>query len=672
MKKSISVTAVSIPQNKVSAKSNVLKPLPLNIQKGLDLKKNNPKETSYDKNVRYEYNNISTIKASTGSKVFSKPKTISTEADTKTSTYSPALAHFSKAVATNAIDTASQADASITASKPRIVSESKLVALYVGDLDEKVTNNVLLETFSRVCSVASVRVCYNTTTGDSLGYGYVNFFSSADADKALETLNYTKILSSEIRIMPSIRDQTKRNNSWGTNVFFSNLPEELTTRKFYETFQEFGGILSCKLNYGKKQGFILFKKREDAAKVVDTFNKKNLMGSTLYVGIHTAKEERDKQKLILSTVKDQQKVAVFVKNLPINISEPLLQSEFEKFGQLISIFIKPVVRLAACWALITFKSLKEANDAITELNGKSFGDNKISCSIAKKKSNEKLSLLKPSNVICFKNLPIDLSQNNLLEMCSKFGTVKSMVFQITNESDEPKNVALVEMKSEQEALAVSEKLYQTMATKNHVWKISMWHGKSEKKDEENDSVSFVLGDNPGSNLLEEVNMYNNTWSRKQKEKRIPISYNENSMANLTFDKQRPWMIPISPVPHHNFQNIPLNAKFPNPQLLIPNIMPVPNTNGYRFLERREMIEKTISDFKNIIQNIVRTSDKLSTNIAVNNIQIITDYILEVYWRNDIIALSKQLTGYKVNQKDNSLIRLQLEKAVRNLRNLDLI
>ena len=60
------------------------------------------------------------------------------------------------------------------------VSQAVKASLYVGDLHPDITDGMLRDAFSQFKSLASERVCRDTSSGRSLGYGYVNFYSIAD------------------------------------------------------------------------------------------------------------------------------------------------------------------------------------------------------------------------------------------------------------------------------------------------------------------------------------------------------------------------------------------------------------------------------------------------------------------------------------------------------------
>ena len=73
-------------------------------------------------------------------------------------------------------------------------------------------------------------------TRRSLGYAYVNFHNVVDAERALDTLNYTAITGKACRIMWKHRDPSMRKSGKG-NIFIKNLSPEMTSQALNDTFR---------------------------------------------------------------------------------------------------------------------------------------------------------------------------------------------------------------------------------------------------------------------------------------------------------------------------------------------------------------------------------------------------------------------------------------------------
>jgi polyadenylate-binding protein len=131
-------------------------------------------------------------------------------------------------------------------------------SLYIGDLHPEVNESELFELFkTNSINTFSIKICRDTSTSASLCYGYVNFYSMEDAERALTTMNYTKLHNKPVRLMWSQRDPSLR-KSGINNVFVKNLPKDFTTAKLCQMFSLYGNILSAKIQSdenGKSKGF---------------------------------------------------------------------------------------------------------------------------------------------------------------------------------------------------------------------------------------------------------------------------------------------------------------------------------------------------------------------------------------------------------------------------------
>eukprot|EP01084_Bolivina_argentea_P259007 436883_1 len=199
-------------------------------------------------------------------------------------------------------------------------------SLYVGDLASDVTEATLFELFNAVGPVASIRVCRDATTRRSLGYAYVNFHSVQDAERALDTMNFTNIRGKQCRIMWSQRDPRLRQSGKG-NIFVKNLHESIDNKTLYDTFSVFGNILSCKVVIDKETqksrgyGYVHYVDDKSAKKAIEGVNGMTISDRKVHAELFKPREER---------IKNEKYTNVYVKYIPKNWNETILKKIFEE------------------------------------------------------------------------------------------------------------------------------------------------------------------------------------------------------------------------------------------------------------------------------------------------------------------------------------------------------
>jgi polyadenylate-binding protein len=257
-------------------------------------------------------------------------------------------------------------------------------SLYVGDLHTDVTEPMLFEIFSHVGPVASIRVCRDAVTRRSLGYAYVNFHNMVDAERALDTLNYTEIKSQPCRIMWKHRDPSIRKTGLG-NVFIKNLDKQLDNRHLNDTFSAFGNIVSCKVatddaGVSKGYGYVQYETKEEAENAIGKVNGMLICDKKVFVGHFVPKQEREK-----SINSDNTYTNVFVKNLPEDVEE--LKPHFEKYGKITSsVVMKNEEGKSKCFGFVNFDTHEAADKAVADMNGKKIGDKDVYVGRAEKKA----------------------------------------------------------------------------------------------------------------------------------------------------------------------------------------------------------------------------------------------------------------------------------------------
>ncbi|CAL1584745.1 unnamed protein product [Knipowitschia caucasica] len=352
-----------------------------------------------------------------------------------------------------------------------------MASLYVGDLHSDVTEAMLYEKFSPAGAILSIRVCRDMITRRSLGYAYVNFQQPADAERALDTMNFDVIKGRPVRIMWSQRDPSLRKSGVG-NIFIKNLDKSIDNKALYDTFSAFGNILSCKVvcdeNGSKGYGFVHFETHEAAERAIEKMNGMLLNDRKVFVGRFKSRKEREAEM----GARAREFTNVYVKNFGDDIDDEKLRELFSQFGNALSIRVMTdATGKSRGFGFVSFERHEDAQKAVDEMNGKEFQGRPIYVGRAQKKMERQTELrrrfeqMKQDRMTRYqgvnlyvKNLDDGIDDERLRKEFSPFGTITSA--KVMLEGGRSKGFGFVCFSSPEEATkAVTEMNGRIVATK---------------------------------------------------------------------------------------------------------------------------------------------------------------------------------------------------------------
>jgi len=359
-----------------------------------------------------------------------------------------------------------------------------MASLYVGDLAPEVTEAMLFEKFSTAGPVLSIRVCRDMITRRSLGYAYVNFQQPADAERALDTMNFDVLKGRPIRIMWSQRDPSLRRSGVG-NVFIKNLDKSIDNKAMYDTFSAFGNILSCKVAQdadggSKGYGFVHFETEEAANNAIQKVNGMLLNEKKVFVGRFVPRKEREKEL----GEKAKKFTNVYIKNFGEDLGDEKLKEVFSKFGKITSYKVvkdrdvkgedgEELLETGPDgknkgFGFVSFEDSESAEKAVDELNGVEMFGKTLYVGRAQKKAERQQELKKKFEQLKLerlnryqgvnlyvKNLDDTIDDERLRKEFTPYGTITSA--KVMNEEGRSKGFGFVCFSSPEEATkAVTE------------------------------------------------------------------------------------------------------------------------------------------------------------------------------------------------------------------------
>ncbi|XP_069744288.1 embryonic polyadenylate-binding protein-like isoform X2 [Narcine bancroftii] len=352
-----------------------------------------------------------------------------------------------------------------------------IASLYVGDLHQDVTEAMLYEKFSPAGPVMSIRVCRDVVTRRSLGYAYINFQQPADAERALDTMNFEVIKGRPVRIMWSQRDPSLRKSGVG-NIFIKNLDDSIDNKALYDTFSAFGNILSCKVvsdeSGSKGYGFVHFETQEAANRAIETMNGMLLNDRKVFVGHFKSHKEREAE----FGSKALEYTNLYIKNFGEDMSSSRLREIFSVFGKTLSVRVMTDQHgRSRGFGFVNFEKHEDARKAVAKMNGKEVNSRIVYVGRAQKKAERQSVLRRQFELmkqernnryqgvnLYVKNLDDGIDDERLRKEFSPYGTITSA--KVMLEGGHSKGFGFVCFSSPEEATkAVTEMNGRIVSTK---------------------------------------------------------------------------------------------------------------------------------------------------------------------------------------------------------------
>ncbi|XP_063232630.1 ELAV-like protein 4 isoform X2 [Bacillus rossius redtenbacheri] len=147
--------------------------------------------------------------------------------------------------------------------------------LIVNYLPQTMTQEDMRSLFSSIGEVASCKLVRDKLTGQSLGYGFVNYSRSEDAEKAISSLNGLRLQNKTIKVSHA---RPSSEAIKGANLYVSGLPKTMTQQELEDLFSPFGKIITPRIlcdnftGLSKGVGFIRFDQRREAERAIEGLN----------------------------------------------------------------------------------------------------------------------------------------------------------------------------------------------------------------------------------------------------------------------------------------------------------------------------------------------------------------------------------------------------------------
>ncbi|KAG6398695.1 hypothetical protein SASPL_140162 [Salvia splendens] len=281
--------------------------------------------------------------------------------------------------------------------------------IWVGDLHNWMDEDYLRSCFSQTGEVSSIKVIRNKQTGFSEGYGFVEFFTHASAEKALQTYSCVAMPNTEqlfrLNWAAFSMGDKRSNNGSDLSIFVGDLAADVTDNLLHETFaNKYPSVKAAKVvidaNTGRSKGygFVRFGDDSERTQAMNEMNGIYCSSRPMRIGAATPRKSSGYQQQYSSpggyangvsphgsqSDGDSVNTTIFVGGLDPNVTDEDLRQPFSQYGEIVSVKI-PVGK--GC-GFVQFASRTDAEEALQKLSGTTIGKQTVRLSWGRNPANK--------------------------------------------------------------------------------------------------------------------------------------------------------------------------------------------------------------------------------------------------------------------------------------------
>lgn len=265
----------------------------------------------------------------------------------------------------------------IVAIKKSSVDFKEDANVFVKNLPENMTSRQLEQEGKNHGNVVSAIVKYDPDTAKTLGYGYIQYSNSEEAQACIDQLNGQELGGKTVEAQIFL-SKAKRGIKTRNNLYIKNFPEEWDKQKveefIKEFFESFGKITSVGIQYSETNknhcAFVCYEKPEDAKRAMEETNEQEIEDKRLYVNFAQTKSAR--KKMWNKASAGQNQTNIYIKGVKEEVNEQVIKEAFSIYGEITSTCLKRKSlkkqgeEVQSGFAFINFRSADQALKAYTE------------------------------------------------------------------------------------------------------------------------------------------------------------------------------------------------------------------------------------------------------------------------------------------------------------------